>query len=101
MTDLPTILDALEAEKNARTDYAETMNGYHLTVGYNAGEVLLTNLDPEHTGPVSLDDPASILLNVAQAQALARELVRVADMAETCPPLRTPHPFTLIPGGAR
>ncbi|MBB1502276.1 hypothetical protein H5397_12720 [Propioniciclava sp. MC1683] len=101
MTDLPTILDALEAEKNARTDYAETMNGYHLTVGYNAGEVLLTNLDPEHTGPVSLDDPTSILLNVAQAQALARELDRVADLASTCPPLRTPHPFTLIHGGAR
>ena len=101
MTDLPTILDALEAEKRARTDYRETMNGYHLTVGYAPGEVLLTNLDPEHTGPVSLDDPTSILLNVAQAQALARELDRVADLASTCPPLRTPRPFAVLPGGVR
>lgn len=101
MTDLPTILDALEAEKNARTDYAETINGYHLTVGYASGEVLLTNLDPEHTGPVSLDAPTSILLNVAQARALARELDRLADLASTCPPIREPHPFAVLPGGAR
>ena len=62
---------------------------------------LPTILDPEHTGPVSLDDPTSILLNVAQAQALARELDRVADLASTCPPLRTPRPFAVLPGGVR
>lgn len=87
MTDLPAILDALEAEKLARTDYPETQNGYRLTIGFAPGEVVLIHHDPDDDNePVSLDDPNVIVLNVDQARTLAHELERAATLAETCHP---------------